>query len=201
MKEIQLVNNRGTLQVSDEDYEWALRYKWYLCSYKNRVVKYARTVMVKKSQNSGKQITKYIHQLLSVRIYGHECLLDHKNYDGLNNTRENLRKANYAQNLVHREKVYIRSGRKVTSKYKGVSYSEKYGKWRARITVDSKSFTIYTGNSEVKAAIAYNLEVSKLHGEFAVLNDIPDDTPTVWLSRKRGERTDRMQNKSKTIAG
>ncbi len=103
---------------------------------------------------SQKHIT--IHQIL----LGKYC--DHVDHDGLNNRQSNLRPATRRQNACNRRK---RIGN-YTSKYKGV-YSEK-GKWIMRI--DGQ--TIGRFSTETAAALAYNVEATIRHGEFAVLNEI-----------------------------
>jgi AP2 domain/HNH endonuclease len=95
-------------------------------------------------------------------------VIDHKNRDTLNNTKENLRVADKIQNAYNSIK---REG--CNSKFKGVSFRKNRGKWRAYITADKTTIHLGTFNSEIEAAIAYNKSAIKLHGEFAKLNEIP----------------------------
>lgn len=105
-----------------------------------------------------------MHCLIMGFVEGYE--IDHKDRDGLNNTRRNLRRATQSQNLMNQAK---RLGK---SKHKGVSEEVKTGKWRARIQI--KGSTLYLGlyGTEEGAAAAYN-EAAKLYfDEYARLNEI-----------------------------
>lgn len=85
---------------------------------------------------NGKNI--YMHQLIKPCKEGFE--VDHKNGNKLDNTRSNLRvvtKRQQRQNLG----CYRTKGR--TSRYRGVSWDKRYGKWRAQVKVDGKK--IYLG--------------------------------------------------------
>lgn len=89
--------------------------------------------------------------------------IDHKNGDGLDNRRENLRKATYAENNRNRRK----DANKV-SKYKGVS--KHYDKWSASIWADEKKTWLGRFDSEEDAARAYDKAARRLFGEFARVN-------------------------------
>ena len=90
---------------------------------------------------------------------------DHKDGDGLNNQRSNLRLATPSENGANRL-----VGSNNTSGYKGISQKDK--KWGAQITKNQK--IVYLGRFETKieAAKAYNTAAKKYHGEFARLNTI-----------------------------
>ena len=90
---------------------------------------------------------------------------DHKNHNGLDNRRLNLRESTRRQQACNRRK---RIG-DYTSKYKGVSYRKDSGKWRAKI---DNLFVASTCSTEIEAAIAYNKAAISRHGAFAVLNEI-----------------------------
>jgi hypothetical protein len=59
--------------------------------------------------------------------------------------------------------VFSRGG----SAYRGVSWHKSSGKWRARLTVDGKQKEVYTGDSELEAARAFDAAAFKLHGRCA----------------------------------
>jgi len=92
-------------------------------------------------------------------------VVDHINGDGLDNRRANLRLATHAQNGRNRRKI-----KKGISKYKGVSWEESTGKWRALIHVDRKKISLGCYKDEVTAAKVYDKAAKKYHGEFARLN-------------------------------
>lgn len=93
--------------------------------------------------------------------------VDHKDRNGLNNQRSNLRIATYSQNASN---CKGRAGS--SSKYKGVSKLTTCRRWVAQIWKDKKKHYLGLFKTEKDAAIAYNKEAEKLHGEFAYINKI-----------------------------
>jgi hypothetical protein len=90
---------------------------------------------------------------------------DHKDHDGLNNRRSNMRLASAAQNAANME-----TPQHNTSGFKGVSWHKSRGKWRAYAKKDRRQ--IYLGyfiNLE-DAARAYDTKAIELWGPFAKLN-------------------------------
>ena len=97
--------------------------------------------------------------------------IDHINGDRSDNRWINLRNATRSQNLING------LGRKI-EKFKGVRLEKrikKYVAYTARITINGKEKHLGTFGNEVDAAICYNYNAAYLHGEFAVLNKIPED--------------------------
>ncbi len=96
--------------------------------------------------------------------------VDHKNGDGLDNRKKNLRVCTQAQNIANQK---VRSDN--LSGYKGVSFF-KYGKrirrWVAKITVNYSQKHLGYFYTEKEAAIAYNKGAKKYFGEFAKLNSL-----------------------------
>lgn len=108
----------------------------------------------------------------SSKVYMHRLILcfpffevDHKNGNGLDNRRCNLRAAINGGNQCNRRGV---GG---ASKHKGV-YLNRQGKWCAQIAKCRQRYCLGTFDSEVEAAIAYNDAAIRLHGEFAKLNEV-----------------------------
>lgn len=91
-------------------------------------------------------------------------LADHKNHDGLDNRRINLREATYRQNTFN-----TRSRLGSSSQYKGVRRSGR--KWVATINGGEGGYK-YLGTflDEEDAARAYDAEAHERFGEFAYLN-------------------------------
>ena len=87
--------------------------------------------------------------------------IDHKDRDRTNNTIGNLRLATPQQNQHNRTNY---AGK---SLFKGVGQHPN-GRWRARL--DGVVIGYYS--TEEEAALAYNEAALKLHGEFAVLNNV-----------------------------
>lgn len=92
---------------------------------------------------------------------------DHRDNDGLNNRRSNLRFATLSQNQANkRRSVNNRSG------YKGVHEANIRApkRWRASITKAGKFTSLGYFYSPEEAARAYDKAACALHGEFARLN-------------------------------
>lgn len=112
-----------------------------------------------------------MHRLIMGTI-GTKMLVDHKNHNGLDNRKENLRVCTKSQNCSNR-----RSVRGSSSKYLGVSKntSRKTVYWQASISKMKKVIYHGTFKSEIEAAMAYNEWAKEVHGEFANLNVIEDN--------------------------
>ncbi len=153
MKEIELT--RGYVAVvDDEDYPWLSRFKWSARPS-------GRTCYAQRKSNS-KMVA--MHQLLVEITNGQE--IDHRDGNGLNNRRKNLRAATRRQNSQNRT-VQAHS-----SQYKGVSYRADVGKWRARLRHRGCLLVCGTYASEHDAGRAYNTAALELFGDFARLNII-----------------------------
>lgn len=170
MKFIPLINSDKLVKVDDSDYEYLLQFVWRLSSPAPNKY-YAQT-------DKSILMHRLILNLTDSNIWG-----DHKDSDGLNNQRNNLRTCNKIQNGYNAIKHTYRKGIPLSSKYKGVSYSKKDGKWKVSITakdainnpakVEQNRIFIGMFDDEISAGIAYNHAALKYHGEFAKINLIP----------------------------
>ena len=97
-------------------------------------------------------------------------VVDHIDWNGLNNRRSNLRHASCSQNQGNAPKR-----RKGTSRFKGVSWYTSANKWGANIMGTKNGKRRYLGLfvSDIEAAKAYDQAAKELFGPFAVLN-FPD---------------------------
>ncbi len=95
-------------------------------------------------------------------------LVDHKNRDGLDNRRANLRVATKSQNTCNRRKK-----KNATSRYFGVHFDKRHSLWAANIKCRGKRIWLGYFDNEIDAAKAYDAAAKKYHGEFARLN-FPD---------------------------
>jgi hypothetical protein len=93
-------------------------------------------------------------------------LIDHKNLNGLDNRKDNLRAANKSKNAMNVQK----RGGSNTSKFKGVSLCKCTGRWRACIRINGKHLKLGRFNDEKSAAEAYDSAAVKHFGQFSRLN-------------------------------
>jgi hypothetical protein len=105
---------------------------------------------------------KWMHRVLFKAEHGVQ--VDHRNGNGLDNRRSNLRAASQSQN-----KKNLPAYANNKSGYKGVIRLTT-GRYRASIGVDGKRVYLGTYDDAETAAIAYNVAATNLHGEFARLN-------------------------------
>lgn len=142
--------------VDDEDYDRVSRYRWYVFTTGNSV--YASTMMNKRRV----MMHRFILEITDSKIH-----IDHKDHNGLNNQRVNLRECSAAENKRHSK---IRCDSK--NKYKGVSFDKDKKKWRAQIFYDNKRYRGPRFKTQEEAALDYNRLAKLHHGEFAFLNVI-----------------------------
>ena len=139
--------------VDAADYEWLNQYKWYV-SCSSPGMYYACR------QSEGRSIM--MHRQIMDPPAGH--VVDHINRNSLNNRRGNLRVCTQAENVRNCR------GRQTSSQYKGVRCRREQNKWQARIGINGRQESIGVFDSEVEAALAYDLRAIVLFGEFAYLN-------------------------------
>ncbi|MCK4260426.1 MAG: HNH endonuclease [Halanaerobiales bacterium] len=173
MKELKITykGKEHTVLVDDEDFERVNKYKWHVYSSRNTF--YAITNLPSyRHPISRKRIRKglLLHRFVMEAKEGEE--VDHRNHDGLDNRKENLRVATGSQNHRNRQKSESFCGEPCTSKYKGVSWQKSTKKWRTRIDLNKKQHYIGSFTDEIEAAKAYNKAASTHFGEFAYLNKI-----------------------------
>ena len=89
---------------------------------------------------------------------------EHKDGNGLNNQRSNLRTATHAQNC------WNTSSKGGSSRFKGVHWT-KWG-WNAQIAANRIRYSLGHYEKEEDAAKAYNKKALELHGKFVRLNKI-----------------------------
>lgn len=153
----------GSVLVSPPDYRLAKVYRW-------RVNKdgYAGVWVYDAQAKRGRSLL--LHRLVC-RV-ADDVLVDHKNRDRLDATRENLRPATPSGNSANRAK--IRKG--TSSRYRGVTLHAATGKWQA----GAKQFDTFHHcglfESEEAAARAYDKKARELWGDFAACN-FALDTP------------------------
>lgn len=156
MKKIPLTQGQYAI-VDDEDYDKVVRYKWRAvwggyCFY-----------AVHTLWNKGKRYEIRMHRFI---LNGPDTsLVDHRNYNGLDNRKSNLRLCSHSQSQYHR-----RGSKNGTSQFKGVYFRTQNQSWQAQIKYNGKSIWIGQYEDEVAAAKSYDEKARQLFGEFAHLN-------------------------------
>lgn len=121
----------AVVDTDDPTKPW--RYKWSAEVHKDGTV-YAKRVFVNKQ---GKKEWQYLHRFI-FQEFDQKVLIDHRDRNGLNNRRSNLRRATKAQNA---ENSTVRKDN--TSGIKGVTWNALAGKWQAQIGIRGK--VLYLG--------------------------------------------------------
>lgn len=157
MKEIPLTSGKVAL-IDDEDFERVTRFKWF--AHKICGIWYAAR-WFRDENGDSKQVG------LHVFLIPDSVQVDHKNGNGLDNQKHNLRPATASQNSANRRK---RSG--VSSRYKGVSWINRQQSWRASIGFMGSHVHLGNYDCEEDAAVSYNHAALAFFGEFARINSV-----------------------------
>ncbi len=162
MKLIPLTQGKFAM-VDDDMYDYLMQWKWYAHRDKNTFYAVRNLYLPNR-----KRIILGMHRLIMGFVYNDGKLVDHKDRNGLNNQKSNLRLATNSQNLANSRNLKVFK----SSIYIGVSYPKKGKKWVAQILINGKKIRIGRFVNEKDAALAYNETALKLRGEFAILNEI-----------------------------
>jgi hypothetical protein len=158
MKQISL--SRGfKAMVDDCDYDRIGQYTWSVKQCKGSIYAHRQVYLPHKT-------TETMHRfVLGLKIGDQE--IDHKDGNGLNNTRENLRLATRGQNIANRQ-PYKNS----PLGFKGVK--KQKNRYLCRV---GPGGTTYVGSFKtlIEASLARDYWAVHLHGEFAQLNPYPKD--------------------------
>jgi hypothetical protein len=144
--------------VDDQDYAALVRFKW--CAY---VSKSGKVYAQRGVYIGSKQSTIYMHREI-LKTVGR---IDHRNGDGCDNRRKNLRPATCQQN--YRGHQSPRKGK--TSLYRGVCRCSRTGRWRAQIGL-GRGRVLGLGYflTQTSAAKAYDAAALEHFGRFAAPN-------------------------------
>lgn len=148
MPRLTLSNSEKTVLVDEGDVALLSPYRWRLHSQG-----YAYAV------RDGQAVM--MHRLLLGLGPGDKMVADHINHDRLDNRRSNLRVATYQENARYRSRP---GGR--TSRYRGVHFYSRYGKWTAQVKVNGRLKHLGYFATEQEAAMAYDLAAQAAYGEF-----------------------------------
>lgn len=155
MREIPLTKGKVAL-VDDSDFESLSNLRWQAMQKRN--LWYA----FRSQRKGGKKSTILMHRA----IIGGIPRIDHRDGNGLNNQRGNLRAATRSQNQANSKKTT----RSTTSRFKGVFRMADYQRWIARIKCNGKSRYLGSFHKETDAAMAYDIAARETFREFARTN-------------------------------
>lgn len=161
MKTIALTQGQVTT-VDDADFEALSKFKW--CALKRKHTFYAV-----RGTPGVRNIKIQMHRQILGTPKGEYS--DHRDGNGLNNQRHNLRVATKGQNAMSFQTLHFGK----SSRFRGVCWREKRGKWEAYIKVDKTYRFLGRYGSEKEAAQAYDRAALHHFGEFAHVN-FPDLT-------------------------
>ncbi len=159
MKLLNLSNSSNKCLLDDLDYDFLNQWIWR---------QQDNGYVVRGSGTGENYHTIYLHKVL-MPVPDH-LEVDHMDLNKLNNQKYNLRTCTHTENMRNIPTMKIRS----TSGYKGVSWSKKNNRWRARINVSGKE--VYLGHflNKEDAAKAYNEAAIKYFGAYARLNNVKE---------------------------
>lgn len=149
----------------DEDYPYQKRTtrEWFI-KKDTECIRYA-VANIRIAKNKWTRIR--MHRLI-LGITDPRIMIDHVNGNGLDNRKSNLRICSQAQNIANSRKI----DKKSTSRFKGVCWCKRLGKWEVTISKNYKQTYVGIFDSEIKAAKAYNKKAREIFGRFACLNKV-----------------------------
>jgi HNH endonuclease/AP2 domain len=156
-RRIYLGEGKWTL-LDVKDYYRLRIFKWII--YGNGTNLYAvRHQLIEPNKTK----TVYMHREIMNPPAG--LVVDHRNCDGLDNRKDNLRFATHAQNTRNRRKK-----KNASSQFLGVYFNKEKSTWDSQIMHNGKKIWVGRFKTEIDAARAYDAAALKYHKEFARLN-------------------------------
>lgn len=145
--------NRGFTLVDADRFEELNAFVWSLNGRRNNH---------HVARGDGRGTLSLHHVVLAIASHVH---IDHKNGDGLDNRKNNLRVADNSLNHANIGKMKRR--RAATSQYKGVHWRKDRSRWSSEIKVRDRHIKLGCYATELEAARAYDAAALQHFGEFA----------------------------------
>lgn len=142
-REIPVTNGHVAI-VDDDDYERISKFHW-------SVVKGYNTFYAKRGFNlNGKHFTVVMHREIMRLSCNDGILIDHRDRNGLDNRKCNLRIANKSINAFNSK---LRTNN--NSGFRGVHFHSQRKRWQARICINNKRISLGLFDTPMLAANAY----------------------------------------------
>jgi hypothetical protein len=162
MKTIEVPITKGYITLVDEDdAQKVTGQKWW-------------TIIVTKNRNIPQIYVQGLSRETGKRIYLHRFIMnppnhlrvDHKNHNGLDNRKSNLRIATNSQNAANRRIEVGQMG------FRGVRQSpnSKRNPFYANVAIEGKTLHLGCFPTAIEAALAYDKRAYELFGSYAILN-------------------------------
>lgn len=152
--------------VDDEDYDNISKNKWYIMKlyHCDTEILYARRYEGCPKKGNHRAILMH-REILNAK--SREQKVDHKDGDGLNNQKNNIRICSHSENMSNRKTAY---NKKI--KYLGVVCNFKSKKYSAAMKFNGVVYRTNSFDTPELAALAYNDLVLKYKPDFGKLNVI-----------------------------
>lgn len=163
MNEVKIPLSRGLFATVDAcDADNLLAFKWY-ASETHGIYYAVRTIKAPSRR------TLSMHRV--IMNAPKQYFVDHKNRDGLDNRRKNLRLVSDQQNKWNAKK-----SKASTQRFKGIRFDARstFRPWIAILKIDGKTKHLGCFRTDEEAARAYDAKVREVRGEFGLLN-FPND--------------------------
>lgn len=151
--EIELTQGK-VARIDDADWPLVAPYSWYAAFTTGGWYAHAAPLDGDRSKTKIK-----MHNLIAGTKW-----VDHRDLNGLNNRRENLRSCT---NAMNQQNTLSRSG---SSRFKGVSWIKRKKRWAVAFRCNGRHHFVGYFADEEQAARAYDAAILPLAGEFARLN-------------------------------
>jgi hypothetical protein len=157
-KKILLTQGQEAI-VDDEDFLLLSQYKWYAA--KQKYTFYAERC----ERVNGRAMYHLMHRDILRLSYDDKRVVDHRDRNGLNNLKTNLRIVTKSLN-GHNSRKYSNN----LSGYRGVCWHKASKKWISAIKMDKKYVYLGVYESPQEAAMAYDKAALLYWRENAILN-------------------------------
>lgn len=146
--------------VDDSDYEWLSSFNWFYVG--NRTFHYGARSLTKADRLIyGNHHTWRMHRMILDVRPGDPRIVDHRNGNGLDNRRENLRITDYKGNNRNRKQ---RSS--CNNPFKGISFCKDTRRWTASCRTGGGRQWLGSFDTPEQAARAYDFFARQTFGEF-----------------------------------